>query len=280
MVDIKAIPQEILDNLPMAISVQTNHREVIYENSAMKSIFGDHTGRKCYQRWDYLVPKGIPDICIDCPGKISLEDQKEHSILRKTKDKDGNDLFIKITHIPLTDQNDEVTRFIEVVHNMTIEEKKIIALKQMDKIDDIHLTLTRFGKLGGETISYTDNNILDSNLKRIQLTVFWFASIGQGNNFNHGFFGPLPLLDEMSHISYAYSFSMNCDNGDPRFKGKEILLLLIATDRYNDKLFNKREIIFEYLNKYFESYNRVEEIKYSDMNDFKNQFIEFLKYKN
>lgn len=281
MDSLTSLPEEILNTLPIAISVQTPERDVLFENAHMRELFGDFSGRKCYGRWTYL--HGDDFICTDCPGKAVQIDIETHTILRKTRDRLGNEIYLKISHYPIKDKKNNLLRFIEVVADVTVETKKrLIDLQDQVLInfDDIHLSLLRFGSFGGELVSQTADNILSDEEKRIKVTAFWLTSIGQGHNFIKGFFGPLPFLDQLDYISYTYSFRIAASNLDPRMKGREIMLLIIATNQQNDSLFSERELIADFFEDQFSKYDCLEDIESSITAKLKEDLIDFLKQLN
>ncbi len=120
--------QWVLDELPVGISVQTPTREILYENETVKDLIGSYLHRQCYSRWHYLPDRGEKP-CPDCPASIGMQDNKGHKVFRKTLDDKGNDLYLEIEFVPITDSEGKLEKFIEFKVPNESEIKEIITNK-------------------------------------------------------------------------------------------------------------------------------------------------------
>ena len=91
--------------------------------------------------------------------------------------------------------------------------------------------------------------------------MFTYIGVFQ-NNFNQeGLFGPLPVLDKPEKSMMVYSFRLNSKNvTDPRKEGKEPCLLMMFFDRDNYFMFEKRNIILNFLNQEISKIAEIEDL--------------------
>jgi hypothetical protein len=274
--------QWILDHLPFGISVQTLDRKILYENSAVKELVGSYIYRHCFNRWHYLEGKG-DEPCSDCPATIGFEDKKTHKIFRKTQNEEGNDLYLEIQFIPVFEENGEIEQFIEIVRNVSLLDKaKVLAYTPIEEITrSVQSSFVKFGDLGGEIIS-TDN--LDfaknENLEDIivKLTVYIFSGVIQGFEDQTGLFGPFPVLDKTDYLMETFLFRIKDPEAkDPRLKGMQPCMILIFFPREYYFIFEKRNIIEEFIQKKIEDWDNLQEINELTHSDFSNELKKLLR---
>ncbi len=257
--------QWILDELPFGVSVQTLDRKILYENEVVKELVGSYIYRHCFNRWHYLPGQGDQP-CKDCPAIIGFEDGKSHRIFRKTKDIDGNDLYIEIQFIPVFNENNEIDKFIEIVRNVTLLDKaKVLAVTSLEEISkSVQISIVKFGETGGEIVStdkldFAKNENLEDII--IQLTVYIFSGVIQGFENQEGLFGPFPVLDKTDYLMEAYLFRIKDEEAkDPRLQGMQPCMILFFFPREYYFLFEKRNELANFVSHYIDKWEKLQNV--------------------
>ncbi len=287
--DNSGLPAKILDSLPYAISIQKNSREVIYENKKMVEIFDSRIGNSCYTRWSYLDDY-TNAICVDCPSKFSIHDGKEHFIIRKTENKDGEEMVLEIRHVPIFESDGSIHGFIEIMQNVT-PQKKVRYLQLLDREglkSKVFVALTQFNGLPTNMVIQKEpvpfiSSSSDSEIEFYgKSSIFWTAAIGQGSYWKSGFFGPLPLLDIEDYQTYAFSFRLKSEQEiDDRLEGESLLLLQFFVPFEATILLTNQPEIKEFISEWVSQYTSVEDIRERfNILEFKERFFEKLKRVN
>lgn len=242
----------ILDELPYGISVQDTNRTILYENKKVKELLGTYMGTKCFKRWTYIPGEG-QDPCRDCMMASIIKDKTGHKIFRRTINKQGEEMFLEIHHIPLVEESGEVNLYIQIIEVCAVHDKgKVLSTQTPEQVlENVQFSIVQFGDLGGEIVttdklSFVESNILEEFL--VKITVYIFGGLIQGVEDQTGLFGPLPVLDKTEYEMLAYLFQIRNDFAlDPRKKGIERCMLLIFLKREYNFLFEKRELIANFL---------------------------------
>ena len=242
----------ILDELPYGISVQDTNHIVLYENKKVKELVGTYMGKQCFNRWSY-IPGGGQGPCQDCMMTVTIKDKKEHKVFRRTINKQGEEIFLEIHHIPLIEENGEVNQFIELIKVCSEHEKgKVLSIQTPEEVlENIQFSIVQFGDLGGEImtsdiLSFVEGDELEGFL--VKITVYIFGGLIQGVENQTGLFGPLPVLDRTEYEMLVYLFQIRNDLAlDSRKMGIEQCMLLIFLKREYNFLFEKRELITDFL---------------------------------
>lgn len=272
----------VLDELPFGVSVQTINRQILYENEAVKDLVGSYVYRYCFNRWHYLPGKGN-EPCSDCPATIGFEDGKSHKVFRKTQNSNGEDLFIEIQFLPIFDEDNKISKFVEIINNVTLLDKaKVLAMTSIEDITNaVQFSFVKFGETGGEIIE-TDN--LDfaktENLEDIivKITVYIFSGVIQGFENQEGLFGPFPVLDKTEYLMEAYLFRIKDDNSkDPRLQGMQPCMILFFFPREYYFLFERRNEISEFISKKIDGWNKLQNITESVHKEFVTEIRELLQ---
>jgi len=273
--------QWILDKLPIGISVQTPSREILYENEAVKDLIGSFLNRQCYKRRHYLPDRGN-NPCPDCPATVGMQDNIGHKVFRKTKDEKGEDLYLEIEFIPVTDSEGKLEKFIEIIRNITLQEKsKVLATKSIDEIvNGIQVSIVKFGNLGGEIITTDQLDFEKSeNLEEmiIKLTVYLFSGVIQGNENQKGFFGPFPVLDKINYLLEIFTCRIK-DEGDldPRFKGMQPIMILLFFPRDYVFLFEERIQIENFISEKIDEWKSIQSITQDAHENFATELKQFI----
>ncbi len=272
----------VLDELPFGVSVQTINRQILYENEAVKDLVGSYVYRHCFNRWHYLPGKGN-EPCPDCPATIGFQDGKSHKVFRKTQNSNGEDLFIEIQFLPIFNEDNEITKFIEIINNVTLLDKaKVLAMTPIEDIANaVQFSFVKFGETGGEIIA-TDN--LDfaksENLEDIivKITVYIFSGVIQGFESQEGLFGPFPVLDKTEYLMEAYLFRIKDDNTkDPRLQGMQPCMILFFFPREYYFLFERRNELSDFISKKIAEWSKLQNITDSVHKEFVTQIRELLQ---
>lgn len=272
----------VLDELPFGVSVQTINRQILYENEAVKDLVGSYVYRYCFNRWHYLPGKGN-EPCSDCPATIGFEDGKSHKVFRKTQNSNGEDLFIEIQFLPIFDEDNKISKFVEIINNVTLLDKaKVLAMTSIEDITNaVQFSFVKFGETGGEIIE-TDN--LDfaktENLEDIivKITVYIFSGVIQGFENQEGLFGPFPVLDKTEYLMEAYLFRIKDDSSkDPRLQGMQPCMILFFFPREYYFLFERRNEISEFISKKIDGWNKLQNITESVHKEFVTEIRELLQ---
>ena len=117
LIDLQKITRfgdQILDELNLGISVQDRNFNVIYENKTVISMVGSYLGCQCYLRWEYLGQRGQ---CPDCPVKKTINTNEPYRILRKVRTPNDDMIYLEIYHLPIIDQNSNLSKFVNSPNN-------------------------------------------------------------------------------------------------------------------------------------------------------------------
>lgn len=273
--------QWVLDELPIGISVQTPSREILYENEAVKELVGSYLYRQCYTRWHYLPDRGESP-CPDCPASIGMQDNKGHKVFRKTKDEKGEDLFLEVEFIPITDSEGKLEKFIEIIRNITLREKsKVLATKSIDEIvNGIQVSIVKFGDLGGEIITTDQLDFEEAeNLEEIltKLTIYIFSGVIQGYEKQKGFFGPFPVLDKVDYLLEAFVCKIKDEEEiDPRFEGMQPCMILLFFPRDYVFLFEERNQIENFISDKIDEWGSIQCITQDSHENFAVELKQFI----
>ncbi len=273
--------QWVLDKLPIGISVQTPSREILYENEAVKELLGSCLHRQCYTRWHYLTGRGDKP-CPDCPATVGMQDTIGHKVFRKTTDEKGDDLYLEIEFIPVTDSEGKLEKFIEIIRNVTLQEKsKVLATKSVDEIvNGIQVSIVKYGDLGGEIIT-TDQLDFDKseNLEEIiiKLTVYLFSGLIQGYEEQEGFFGPFPVLDKINYLLEVFICRIKDEEEiDSRFEGMQPCMILLFFPRDFVFLFEERIQIENFIFEKIDEWESIQSITQDRHDNFASELKQFI----
>ncbi len=273
--------QWVLDELPFGVSVQSADRKILYENESVKKLVGSYVTRKCYNRWHYIPGKGN-EACRDCPATVGFEDGMSHKVFRKTQDKNGQEMFLEIQFVPVMNENKKITKFIEIIRNVTLLDKaKVLSLTSLEDITkSLQFSFVKFGETGGEVIT-TDN--LDfaknENLEDIivKLTIYIFSGVFQGFEDQEGLFGPFPVLDKIEYLMETYLFRIRDDEAkDPRLQGMQPTMILLFFPREYYFLFEKRNDIEGFIAKKVEEWEKIQNMTENSRKKFALEIREYL----
>lgn len=273
--------QWILDKLPIGISVQTPSREILYENETVKELLGSYLNRQCYIRWHYLPGRGDTP-CPECPATVGMQDNIGHKVFRKTTDEKGDDLYLEIEFIPVTDSEGKLEKFIEIIRNVTLQEKaKVLATKSIDEIvNGIQVSIVKYGALGGEIITTDQLDFEKSeNLEEIltKITVYIFSGVFQGYENQKGFFGPFPVLDKINYLLEVFVCRIKDEEEiDLRFEGMQLCMILLFFPRDYVFLFEERIQIENFISEKINEWKSIQNITQESHDNFAADLKQFI----
>jgi len=247
---------KILETLPVAVSIQNTNFIVVYENKEMKTRYNTFLKDYCYRRW-HPNQNSKTNQCIDCPALITLRNNKPTTIIRKLKDENGNVSFVKVIHSPLilSKNNNEEKYIVEVVYDVTEcfldKIRREIDIKQFKK--EIWLSITSFGNYGGDVITSEELPFVKKEEQRsflLEMSLYLFTAIGQGENYNEGLYGLLPVLNHQEYVVLVYAFRFSDEElSEVRLQGRDYGLLMIFTKISHEKIVIYRKEILELLDR-------------------------------
>ncbi len=137
--DDKARLESILSSMDEGISVQNRDFKVLYQNQALRHIFGGDTGGEyCYQAYPHADSP-----CSGCPVEEVFKDGKIHR-LEKEISKNGEVRFIEIKASPLMDASGNIVAGVEEVRDITArksseEKMRMFSVAIEEAIDGIQI---------------------------------------------------------------------------------------------------------------------------------------------
>ena len=203
-------------------------------------------------------------------------------MFRKTKDEKGEDLYLEIEFIPITDSEGKLEKYIEVIKNVTLQEKsKVLATKSIDEIvDGIQVSIVKFGDLGGEIITTDQLDFEEAeNLEEIliKLTVYIFSGVIQGYEKQRGFFGPFPVLDKINYLFEVFICRIKDEKEmDQRFEGMQPCMILLFFPRDYVFLFEERNQIENYISDEVDEWDSIQCITQDRHENFAAELKQFI----
>lgn len=272
------LPVAALDNLPVAISIHDADYQVIYQNKKMLNTFGDVLDSKCYKRWKKDVRAQYKP-CSDCPMN-QTDEESPYVITRKT-DLQNQNRLLKINCNPVYDNDNEIIYYIEMIKDVAeVNSPKNALYNSILLSEQIFFGFSSFANVGGDLVTSEELPWLSSHSMRsfyANLAGLWFAAIGQGHNWQTGFFGPLPALEYTHMQSMAYSFEVDSEHvRDPRFKGKDYVLLTMIMDDSLVEFFSARSRISDFLANQVAPLEHIDDINYDTLIKIKYELLKFL----
>lgn len=102
----------VVENLGEGLVIRDRDRRIVYQNRAIKQLFGDVCGQYCYTLFDRDVP------CSDCPESQLKASGKPHTSQR-TVQRDGGAKTIEVTASLLRNYRGEITGSIGIMRDVT-----------------------------------------------------------------------------------------------------------------------------------------------------------------
>ncbi|MFW6118352.1 MAG: PAS domain S-box protein [Chloroflexota bacterium] len=120
--------QSLVDALEYGLTIQDKDCNIIYQNTALRRIFGDYLGKKCYR-----VYEGKDKLCGGCPVKKAFEDGKPHTSERRVVIPSGEVTFWENTANPIKDAGGRIVSCLEVTRDITERKRMEEALRDSEE---------------------------------------------------------------------------------------------------------------------------------------------------
>ena len=117
----------ILSGMGDLITMQNKDLDIIWTNQAIKDIWGDVIGKKCYE-----VYKGLDTCCPECTAEKVFKESKTSFSDGMIIKPDGTKCYIMTTSSPVYDDEGNITAAIEVVKDITERKRTEDALKRSE----------------------------------------------------------------------------------------------------------------------------------------------------
>ena len=106
--------KDIIDLLPVYLTIQNRDFEILYANQTFKKDFGDGTGKLCH-----TVYKGSSEKCGQCPVERTFNDSKIHISEETVQALDGKTYQMIVYSAPVFDDLNNVQVVMELATNIT-----------------------------------------------------------------------------------------------------------------------------------------------------------------
>ncbi len=106
--------KNIIDLLPVYLSIQNRDLRILYANQTFKNDFGDGTGQLCH-----FVYKGSPTKCPECPVQKTFKDKQVHLSEETVKTQNGTLSQMIVYSAPILDKKGKVSSVMELAANIT-----------------------------------------------------------------------------------------------------------------------------------------------------------------
>jgi len=120
--------KDIIDLLPVYLSIQNRELEILFANRTFKNDFGYVISKHCYE-----VYKGSTNPCQSCPVQKTFKDKKVHFSEETIRTRDGKESRIVAYSAPILDKRGNVISVMKLSTNITevkTMQKELSALGQ------------------------------------------------------------------------------------------------------------------------------------------------------
>ncbi|OLS32722.1 MAG: hypothetical protein HeimAB125_06140 [Candidatus Heimdallarchaeota archaeon AB_125] len=156
------------------------------------------------------------------------------------------------------------TKFIRYTKKTSdyIDVKRKIAYSK-----DVGIGLFRFGMTGGEII----NAELDTfNINMDEFIGFCYVTVGQGQRYETGVYGPLPAPSIIDHSMIIFAFWGKDDNqADPRFEGKQYYVISVVFPENKTQHLIKNDVMNTRFRTYIKKFKYPNRMSIEEMNFFR-----------
>lgn len=105
----------VVESLADGISIKDLNYKIIYQNQAMKNMFGHHIGETCY------MALGYSEYCPECPTLEALKDGNHHLNCRAINH-NGKTMHIETTASVIRDSRGAITGTVEIIRDVSERE--------------------------------------------------------------------------------------------------------------------------------------------------------------
>jgi two-component system response regulator HydG len=128
----EALFKAVLNTVSDAVTVIDKDLKVIFQNEAVKQIYGSSIGEKCYKAY-----RGRQEPCENCIILDVIKDGKPKRALRDIQLPGGNILWMEVFSGPFSDKEGKIIGAVEVVRNVTdqirLSEECVTLRREMER---------------------------------------------------------------------------------------------------------------------------------------------------
>ena len=128
----EALFKAVLNTVSDAVTVIDKDLKVIFQNEAVKQIYGSNIGEKCYKAY-----RGRQEPCENCIILDVIKDGKPKRALRDIQLPGGNILWMEVFSGPFQDKEGKIIGAVEVVRNVTeqirLSEECVTLRREMER---------------------------------------------------------------------------------------------------------------------------------------------------
>jgi len=106
--------KSVLDTVSDGVTIIDPDLRVVFHNEAIRKMFGDITGKLCYEAY-----RGRVEPCVDCAIIKVLKDGKQRKILSDTVGPNGQVMWMECVSGPLKDKQGNIIGAVEIVRDET-----------------------------------------------------------------------------------------------------------------------------------------------------------------
>jgi PAS domain S-box-containing protein len=106
--------KSVLDTVSDGVTIIDPKLRVVFHNEAIRKMFGDITGKLCYEAY-----RGRVEPCVDCAILKVLKDGKQRKILSDTVGPNGQVMWMECVSGPLKDKQGNIIGAVEIVRDET-----------------------------------------------------------------------------------------------------------------------------------------------------------------
>ncbi|MFQ5980387.1 MAG: hypothetical protein ACE5OZ_19805 [Candidatus Heimdallarchaeota archaeon] len=142
--------------------------------------------------------------------------------------------------------------------------------------EDLHTAILVYSGIEGIALIDEISSIFSKDHGQfiLKLGLFYFTAIGQGGDYHHGFFGPLPIPGSKDYVSFVFATTvLDKSQQDSRANGKSYILTCLACERSKLPKCLDRPSIEKALEGLFASIRDVKEVDSSFANLIKRRMI-------
>ncbi|MFQ6618992.1 MAG: PAS domain-containing protein, partial [Fidelibacterota bacterium] len=154
-------PEDVLFNLGDGVSVQNREFRIIYQNSILKDLFGDHKGEYCYKIYERR-----DENCEECPVEKALKTGRPHISLRVGVKQNGETSYWENCATPIKDGKGNIIAAVEVTRNVADRVKlEEDVRKRTHELAQANKELKKLKDLLEKKVEDIDRDLRDSEAK-------------------------------------------------------------------------------------------------------------------
>jgi PAS domain S-box-containing protein len=160
----EALFKAVLSTVSDAITVIDKDFRVIFQNEAVRKIYGAKIGEKCFEAY-----RGRREPCDNCIILDVIKDGKPKHMLRDVQLPDGNVLWMEVFSGPYRDQDGQIIGAVEVTRNVTeqmrLSETCLTLRREIERQAQFHNIITQSKRMKAilrliERVASTTSSVL------------------------------------------------------------------------------------------------------------------------